>query len=239
MIASVTSTGTTTLAGARADRRRAAVGQAEPLGVVGVHVHRAAILAADEVRQVVHPRVVRAQVAATDQDQSRRRSRSIAAASRSRSASSAGGASSTLPLGVRSTPGAAAASGRDRRRAGAVRARRASVPSSPRPARRRRPGAVGAAAEHQVEDALRPAPLPEPGQNVGRIHALGRRAGGRPSPRRATSRATMSSIRRRRRRPRRRRRGRRGAASSPLRLDGRIRGSTGGVKLAMLRTESW
>ena len=48
MIASVTSTGTSISPGARAARAPAAVRQAEPRGVVGVHVQRAALLALHE-----------------------------------------------------------------------------------------------------------------------------------------------------------------------------------------------
>ncbi len=126
-------------AGGRAHARAAAVGEAEPLGVVRVHVERAALLALHERRQVVHPRVVRAQLAAADQDHAAvplaRRAR---ARSRSTSATIGSGASSTLPDGVRSSPAAAARAGRGRRRAGSARARRASGPPGRRRSRRRR-----------------------------------------------------------------------------------------------------
>ena len=56
------------LAGARADAGKLPVAQPETLGVVGVDVRRAALLALHERLQVVHPRVVRAQLAAADQD---------------------------------------------------------------------------------------------------------------------------------------------------------------------------
>ena len=56
-------------AGRRADQRAAAVVEPEPCGVVGVDVQRAALLALHERRQVVHPGVVRAQLAAADQHQ--------------------------------------------------------------------------------------------------------------------------------------------------------------------------
>ena len=69
MISSVTSTGTSIAPDADVDRRVLAVGQPEPLRVVGVHVQRAALLALHERRQVVHPRVVRAQLAPADQDE--------------------------------------------------------------------------------------------------------------------------------------------------------------------------
>ena len=68
MISSVISTGDDELARGRADPRVAALGEAEALGVVGVDLDRAAVLALDQRRQVVHPRVVRAQLAAADQD---------------------------------------------------------------------------------------------------------------------------------------------------------------------------
>ena len=54
-------------AGAVLDPRRAAVGEPEPLRVVGVDLQRAALRPADEQLEVVHPRVVRAQLAAPDE----------------------------------------------------------------------------------------------------------------------------------------------------------------------------
>src|SRR5690606_19760986 len=50
------------LAGAGGDLGRRAVGEAQPSGVVGVHLQRAAGPALHQDLDVVHPRVVRAQV---------------------------------------------------------------------------------------------------------------------------------------------------------------------------------
>ena len=54
-------------AGLGREPRALPVDQAEPVGVGGVHVHGAAVLALHERPQVVHPGVVRAQLAAADQ----------------------------------------------------------------------------------------------------------------------------------------------------------------------------
>ncbi len=69
MIESVTSTGTTSAPARELTAALPALGQAEPLGVAWVDVHRAAGLAAGEVGEVVHPGVVRPQIAAPDQDE--------------------------------------------------------------------------------------------------------------------------------------------------------------------------
>ena len=67
MIPSVTSTGASSEPVGRAHRGPPAVAEPEPLRVVGVDVERAALLALHERGQVVHPRVVRAQLAAADE----------------------------------------------------------------------------------------------------------------------------------------------------------------------------
>ena len=67
MMSSVVSTGASSEPAAELIQRGLAVGETEPLGVVGMDVERAALLALHERRQVVHPRVVRAQLAAADQ----------------------------------------------------------------------------------------------------------------------------------------------------------------------------
>ena len=99
--------------------------------VVRVHVQRAAVLALHERPQVVHPGVVRAQLAAADQDDAaplaaralERRPRS-----RSTSATIGSGASSILPDGVRSTSGMR---GCERAEVDAVRARLEHVERQP------------------------------------------------------------------------------------------------------------
>ena len=51
----------------RPDRGGCAGGQAQPIGVVGVDLERASVLALREHPDVVHPRVVRSHMAATDE----------------------------------------------------------------------------------------------------------------------------------------------------------------------------
>ncbi len=103
---SVTSTRADRAPGARAQLGRLAVGQSEAVGVVGVDLERAALRALDEHRQVVHPRVVGAQLAAADEHDARRSGASERRrASRGTSVTSGSGASSILPLAVRSASG--------------------------------------------------------------------------------------------------------------------------------------
>ena len=75
IISSLTSTGTSTLPASRRDAGRLAVDEADARRVVGVDEQRAAVLALHEHLHVVHPRVVRAQVAAAHEHERRRRSR--------------------------------------------------------------------------------------------------------------------------------------------------------------------
>ena len=69
VISSVTLTGTSTAPDFDASARLAAVLEAVRRGVVGVHAQRVRAPAAHEQRRVVHPRVVRAQLAQADQPQ--------------------------------------------------------------------------------------------------------------------------------------------------------------------------
>ena len=108
-------------------------------------------------RQVVHPGVVRAQLAAADQQHAvvrRCRSRRAPARSRSTSATIGSGASSILPDGVRSTSGSRGSSGPRSTPCGvcleAVERQPVRVGAEA--------VAVGAGAQQQVEQPLRPAP---------------------------------------------------------------------------------
>ena len=74
-------------------------------GVVGMHLQRAARLALHQHLDVVHPRVVAAQVPATDEHQRPRRRGRARPRRRATSAISPGGASSIVPERVRRTSG--------------------------------------------------------------------------------------------------------------------------------------
>ena len=75
IIASLSSTGTSTAPTRERTRARPPAREAEGAGVLRVHEQRAALLALRERGQVVHPRVVRAQVAASDQHEGAARAR--------------------------------------------------------------------------------------------------------------------------------------------------------------------
>ena len=136
--ASVTSTGTTISPAADRRRTRRAVGDTSVGRVVGVDVQRAAVLALHEDRQVVHPRVVRTQVAPADEDELRMRRVE-------RDAQTSDVVEADLPARARSCRsacaaprGSAAAAGRSRCRADSLRAARASGRRDRRRTRRRR-----------------------------------------------------------------------------------------------------
>ncbi len=129
MMPSVTSTGISTSPTRDRTRRRRAVDEAEPGGVVGVDLERAARLALHQDLDVVHPRVVRAQVAPADEHDlavgaaverrhagaPRRRRRSPRARARS------------CPTASAAPRAGAAGADRGRRRAGSPRAPRATA----------------------------------------------------------------------------------------------------------------
>ena len=92
----------------RGDERRLAVGDAEARRVAGMDQHGAALGAADELGQVVHPGVVGAQLAAPDQHAARRSAARVVESPRAGAArprDQLRRRSSILPLAVRSTSG--------------------------------------------------------------------------------------------------------------------------------------
>ena len=168
-------------AGARAHHRVLAVHQPEALGVVGVDVGGAALLAADEHRQVVHPRVVGAQVAAPDEHhaavdrlgQRLVQARDVGDQHRGRE----------LDLAARGA-----------QHLGHARRQRAEVDAVRRRLEIGQRQPVGAAAQQQVEDPLGPDPRRDLGQELLGVAAVdGRvRVGGLappPSPARRSDRA--------------------------------------------------
>ena len=163
---------------ARAHAAGLAVDQPEALGVVGVDVGGAALWPADEHRQVVHPRVVGAQVAAADEDHAavdRARPAPRAGARRRRRAARARARS--CRSAVRSTSGSA-------------RLQRAEVDAVRRGLEVGERQPVGPAAQQQVEQPLGPdaAARARPGARRGR--GRGRASARRRSARRAVSSAT-------------------------------------------------
>ena len=68
-MSAVTSAGNSTLTRRRCNRDPGAVGDAEPRRVVGIDLHRAALLALHQNLDVVQPRVGRSQLAAPDQQE--------------------------------------------------------------------------------------------------------------------------------------------------------------------------
>ena len=204
------------LAGARAHAGARAVGEAEPLRVVRVHVRGAAVRALHERREVVHPRVVGAQLAAADQhhlavavraqrgaqprhvgdDRLRARARPCRSACAARSGRRGCSGPRSMPCGAAS--------------------RSASVRS------------YGPGAQQQVEQ-----PLGAAARLAGASATSTPGRGARPRPRR--SRRTRRC---RRRRPgRRRRRVSRSSVSHSCGIVGRR--AAGGDQLATLRTASW
>ena len=182
MIASVTSTGAYDRPRARADLGLLAVDELVAVGVVGVDVKRALRRSLDEQRQVVHPRVVRAKIAAADEHERRRcaaSARSPARAARRRRRAARARARSSRSA-VRSASGSRGFSGPR------------SIPCG-RVLEVGERELVRAGAELQVEQPLGPDARRELGQHL--VLACGRRTATRRSRARARSalRATCSS----------------------------------------------
>ena len=119
-----------------ADRRRLAVGEAEALRVVGVDVRGALRAAADQAWDVVHPGVVRAEIAPPDQDHAAvRPAPQRLLESRQVGDDRLRGQLDPCRWRCGASPGGEAGAGRDRPRAGTPPAGPGSVPSGSSPKR--------------------------------------------------------------------------------------------------------